>query len=89
MDQRQVYVYPYRGYTGITAGPSIKAEVIPLLERQSWANIWLLEQFLDWLDGGPVMKTNVEANLQSVALVEAAVRSSAEGMPVAVQELIN
>ena len=48
-----------------------------ILERQSWANIWLLEQFLDWLDGGPVMKTNVEANLQSVALVEAAVRSSA------------
>ena len=60
-----------------------------ILERQSWANIWLLEQFLDWLDDGPVMKTNVEANLQSVALVEAAVRSSAEGMPVAVQELIN
>ena len=60
-----------------------------ILERQSWANIWLLEQFLDWLDGGPVMKTNVEANLQSVALVEAAARSSAEGMPVAVQELIN
>ncbi len=34
------------------------------------------------------METNVEANLQSVALITAAMESAAEGKPVAVQELL-
>jgi len=39
-------------------------------------------------EGGEPMATAVESNLQSVALVEAAIRSSESGDPVAVQDLL-
>jgi predicted dehydrogenase len=47
-----------------------------------------MEQFLDWLNGGDPMPTNVEDNLQSVALIFAAIESSRTGQPVAVQEFL-
>ena len=89
MDQRQVGVYPYRGFTGITGGPGALPEPVALIERPRWANAWLLEQFIDWLEGGKTMETNVESNLQSVALVEAAILSSRTGQPVQVQKLLD
>jgi predicted dehydrogenase len=61
---------------------------MPLDEQELWADQWLVAQFIDWLEGGAAMATNVGANLQSVALVEAAIRSSDTGDPVQVQELI-
>jgi len=64
-----------------------EGEPIALMEQPKWANTWLVEQFVQWLDGGPPMETNVEDNLQSVALVFAAVESSRTGQPVKVQEL--
>lgn len=51
-------------------------------------NTWLVEQFVQWLDGGPMMKTNIEDNLQSVARIFAAIESSRSGQPVKVQELL-
>ena len=51
-------------------------EGIPLLERPSWGHIWLIEQFMHWLDGGEPMPTNVEDNLQSVAMLFAGIESS-------------
>jgi hypothetical protein len=41
-----------------------------------------------WLDGGEPMETSVEANLQSVVRVFAAVESSRTGQPVQVQEFL-
>ncbi len=43
---------------------------------------------MHWLDGGEPMETNVEDNLQSVALIFAAIESSRTGMPVKVQEFL-
>ncbi|NIA12806.1 MAG: Gfo/Idh/MocA family oxidoreductase [Nitrospiraceae bacterium] len=63
-------------------------ETVPLIEQPKWANTWLIERFVRWLDGGPPMETNVEDNLQSVALVFAAVQSARTGQPVKVQELL-
>lgn len=63
-------------------------EPVPLDDREHWSNAWLVGQFLDWLDGGEPMETNVRDNLQSVALVEAAVRSSETGDPVDVRDLL-
>ncbi len=85
LDQRQLSVYPYKGYTGITPGPGADRTIIPLPVQPKWANTWLLEQFTDWLEGGPAMETNVEDNLQSMALVSAAIKSSRCGRPVSVQ----
>ena len=52
------------------------------------ANTWLVAQFLDWLDGGPAMETNIEDNLQSCALIFAAIESSKTGQPVDVQAFL-
>ncbi|MFC4776325.1 Gfo/Idh/MocA family protein [Paenibacillus sp. GCM10023252] len=65
-----------------------QGETVPLLQQAKWGHSWLIEQFTQWLDGGPEMATNVEANLQSVALIFAAIESSKSGQPVNVQELL-
>jgi predicted dehydrogenase len=65
-----------------------EGEVKPLLQQPKWANTWLVEKFVRWLDGGEPMETNVEDNLQSVALIFAAIQSSRTGQPVRVQEFL-
>ena len=65
-----------------------RAEEIPLIEQPKWSNTWLIEKFVRWLDGGEPMETNVEDNLQSVALIFAAIESSKTGQPIKVQEFL-
>jgi predicted dehydrogenase len=61
---------------------------LPLLEQPKWSDAWLVEKFVRWLEGGPPMETNVEANLQSVALIFAAIESSRAGQAVKVQDFL-
>jgi predicted dehydrogenase len=77
--------HPERQWASVQEGAG---ESLPLLQQPKWANVWLIEKFTRWLDGGEPMETNVEDNLQSVALVFAAIESSRTGMPVKVQELL-
>lgn len=65
-----------------------RAEDIPLIQQPKWSNTWLIEKFVRWLDGCEPMETNVEDNLQSVALIFAAIESSKTGQPVKVQEFL-
>jgi predicted dehydrogenase len=65
-----------------------QGEGIPLLQQPKWANTWLIEKFIRWLDGGERMETNVEDNLQSVAMVFAGIESSRTGQAVKVQKLL-
>ena len=44
-------------------------------------------QFLDWLDGGPPPATTLVDNLQSTAMLFAAIRASETGTSVDVQEM--
>ena len=53
-----------------------QGQKIPLLAQPKWLNTWLIEQFCQWLDGGPEMETNVDANVQASALVFAAIESA-------------
>jgi predicted dehydrogenase len=79
------------GYDPARANPNRRegeGTDVPLLQQQKWANTWLIEKFVRWLDGGQPMETNVEDNLQSVALVFAAIESSRTGQPVQVQEFL-
>ncbi len=85
MDHRHIERFPYSPKHQSREG---QGQEVPLLEQRYWKDAWLLEQFLDWLDGGPPMATNVEANLQSVALIFAAIESSRTGQPVKVQEFL-
>ncbi len=86
LDRRRVERHAYTG--GRIYKREGEGETIPLLEQPTWMNTWLVEQFVDWLDGGAPIETNIEANLQSVALVFAAIESSRSGQPVKVQEFL-
>ena len=59
-----------------------------LLDQPKWANAWLIEKFVNWLDGGEPMETNIEDNLQSVALIFSAIESSKTGQSVQVQDFL-
>lgn len=90
LDDRDIARYPYdEAAEGVVGGLNESAgEQIPLDDQDKWANTWLVEQFVEWLDGGEEMETNVRDNLQSMALIEAAMESSRTDKPVAVQELL-
>jgi len=87
LDSRELERCPYKGDD--TASREGNGVPVPLDERECWTGRWLLEQFVAWLDGGPEMARNVRDNLQSVALVEAAIQSSRTGDSVQVQKLLD
>lgn len=86
MDCRRIERHPYEG--GRIYKREGQGQEITLLEQHKWMNTWLTELFAQWLAGGPPMETNIEDNLQSVALIFAAIESSRSGQPVKVQELL-
>jgi len=86
LDSRELEYFPYEGDdVHVREG---EGTAISLDEQETWSDVWLVEQFVDWLDGGPAMETNVADNLQSVALVEAAMQSSRTDEIVRVQDLL-
>jgi len=85
---RRLERFPYDPSTQRITKFEGEGERLPLLERRKWKNTWLIEQFVHWLDGGEAMETNVEDNLQSVAMIFAVIESSRTGSPVKVQELL-
>jgi len=91
LDDRDITRYPYEQSRESVVGTvdrESEGEALPMAEGDRWSNEWLIEQYLDWLDGGEKMATDVESNLQSVALVEAAIESGDTGEPVNVQDLL-
>jgi predicted dehydrogenase len=88
MDHRHLELFPYDPSQQSRRVREGEGQVIPLLQQPKWANTWLVEKFVRWLDGGEPMETNVEDNLQSVALIFAAIKSSRTGQPIRVQEFL-
>ena len=89
LNARRLERFPYDPSTQRIMKFEGEGEPLPLLQRSKWKNTWLIEQFVHWLDGGDKMETNIEDNLQSAALIFAAIESSRTGQPVKVQELLN
>ena len=89
MDHRQVELFAYDATQKSRRVREGQGEIIPLIEQPKWTNTWLVEKFVRWLDGGEPMETNVEDNLQSVALIFAAIKSSQTGQPIKVQEFLD
>ncbi len=88
LDHREVEVFyrdPNRIYQQSRQG---KGKQVSLLAGKKWKNALLIEQFCKWLDGGPQIATNVEDNLQSVAMVFGAIESARIGQPINVQEFL-
>jgi predicted dehydrogenase len=88
LDGRELRRHPYVPGTESVGGstPESAGDLVPLPDDGPWMNERLVGQFLHWLDGGPPMATRVAENLQSMALITAAIESSRTGEPVHVQE---
>ena len=86
LDHRRIVRHDHAGEA--PTGCERTGRPVPLDEQPKWANTWLIEKFVRWLDGGEAMETNVADNLQSVAMVFAAIESSRRGEPVRVQEFL-
>ena len=88
LDRRSIERFPYNASHQGADRREGHGEPVALLEQRKWSHAWLVERFVRWLDGGEAMETNVEDNLQSVALVFGAVESSRSGKPVNVQQFL-
>jgi len=88
LGRRRLEAWPYDASQQGRVRGDERGQPIPLLEQPKWANTWLIEKFVRWLDGSEPMETNIQDNLQSVALVFAAIESSRTGQPVQVQEML-
>ena len=88
LDHRQMERFVYNPEATWTHAREGEGTKLPMLAQPKWANAWLIEKFVGWLDGGPPMETRVEENIQAVAIVFAAIESSRTGLPVRVQDLL-
>ena len=60
-------------------GQPVEAYNAPALAREG--HEYLLQEFVDWLEGGTASATRIEDNLRSFALVIAAMETTEDGMP--------
>jgi len=88
MDNRTLECFPHQAEEKSVYKREGHGENVPLLEQRKWKDSWLVEKFVHWLDGGEPMETNIEANLQSVALIFSAIESSRTGQVVKVQDYL-
>lgn len=57
-------------------GRGLIAEEVPPVRPTYEGHNWLINEFLDWLDGGPTPATVIDDNIKSVAMVFAAIEAS-------------
>jgi predicted dehydrogenase len=88
LDHRHLEAFPYDKNGKWVEKREGHGATLPMLEQRKWANSWLIDKFVRWIAGGKPMETNVEDNLQSVAMVFAAIESSRTGQAVKVQEFL-
>jgi predicted dehydrogenase len=89
LDRRILEYFPYNPAGKWATAVHGEGKAIPLRQQSKWINTWLIEKFVRWLQGDEVMETNVEDNLQSVALIFSAIESSKTGQPVNVQQFLD
>ena len=70
-----------------SAAGTLQTREVPPLEVIWEGHQAVAAQFLDWLDGGPPPVTTLADNLQSTAMLFAAIRASETGMTVDVQDM--
>ena len=88
LDRRRIERFRHEASGSYPSREDGQGESVPLIDQPTWGNAWLVEKFVRWIDSGEPMETNVEDNLQSVALVFSAIQSSRTGNPVRVQEFL-
>jgi predicted dehydrogenase len=68
-----------------TPGRGLKTEELPPVIPRYDGHCWLVNEFLDWLEGGPAPLTVIDDNMKSVAMLFAAIEASATQSVVNVQ----
>lgn len=89
LDRRKLEFFPYDRNKNWATGSHGQGQLIPLRQQKKWINTWLIERFIDWLNGGEALETDVQSNLQSVALVFSAIESSRSGLAVSVKDFLD
>jgi len=69
-------------------GGSLITQEVPIVTLPREGHDWLLHDFLDWLDGGPPSGTAIDNNIQTEAMVFAAIEASLSGQVVDVQAMV-
>lgn len=70
-------------------GGGLAVHELPPVTLEFAGHQWIVNEFLDWLDGGPVPPTELDDNLHSVAMVFGAIEASATGQPVRVAAMVD
>jgi predicted dehydrogenase len=71
-----------------TPGQGLHTEEVPTPAVRLEGHHWLVNEFLDWLDGGPTPDTVIDENLRSVAMVFAAIGASRTNQVVDVEAMV-
>jgi predicted dehydrogenase len=71
-----------------TPGAGLTVQDVPPVRRPHEGHQAILEQFLDWMDGGEPPPTVLDDNLRSVAMVFAAIEASRAGEVVDVEAMV-
>ena len=71
-----------------TRGQGVATKVACAPDVQPEGHGWIVNEFLDWLDGGPAPATTLEDNMQTAAMIFAAIESARIGQTVDVQEMV-
>jgi predicted dehydrogenase len=72
----------------VTRGAELGVEEVPALSPTYQGHLWLIDEFLTWLDGGPTPATVIDDNIKSVAMVFAAIEASRTNQVVNVAEMV-
>jgi predicted dehydrogenase len=89
LDHRRIECFPHDPDGPWAGAREGSGEQLDLLQQRRWSHAWLIDQFLQWLDGGPPMATRVGDNLRSVLLTHAAIESGHTGRLVKIKDVLD
>jgi predicted dehydrogenase len=70
-----------------SAGVVTTEVAAPALERE--AHLWIVDEFLHWLNGGPTPLTVLEDNIRTAAMIFGALESARTGQTVDVERMVH
>ena len=72
-----------------TPGTGMRVEDVKPVVPEHDGHRWLINEFLEWLDGGPAPDTSLEQNIKRVAMVFGAIEASRTGTAVNVEGMVD
>jgi predicted dehydrogenase len=70
-------------------GQGLATHAVPAQAPPHEAHAWIVNEFLDWLEGGSEPATTLEDNLRSAAMVFGAIEAARTGQTVDVQAMVD